>query len=47
MTLGNEPGAYRIWMDREGHLLRLEHRPSGLRVERVAAPVRRHATRAG
>ena len=40
MTLGDEPGAYRIWMDRSGHLLRLEHVPSGLRVERLATPAR-------
>ena len=40
-TLGAEPAAYHIWMTSEGHLLRLEHHASGLRVDRQAAPVKR------
>jgi hypothetical protein len=41
MTLGDEPGAYHLWMATDGRLLRLEQVPSGLRVERVSAPPRR------
>jgi len=40
-TLGEEPGAYRIWMDSEGRMMRLEHEPSGLRVDRVGQAVKK------
>lgn len=40
-TLGDEPGAYRIWMSSAGRMLRLEQEPSGLRVDRVPPPVKR------
>jgi len=46
-TLGAEPAAYHIWMTSEGHLLRLEHHASGLRVDRQAAPVKRKRPDAG
>ena len=46
LTLGEEPGAYHLWMGRDGHLLRLEQEPSGLHVERVLSAPRRRVARA-
>ncbi len=42
-TLGSGDALYQIWMDPLGHMLRFENSPTGLRVERVAPPVRRRA----
>lgn len=41
LTLGEGPGSYHFWMGPGGRLLRLEHEPTGLRIERIAPPVKR------
>lgn len=45
LTLGDSNVTYDVWMNSEGRLLRLEHLPTHLRVERQGPAVRRRAPR--
>jgi hypothetical protein len=45
LTLGDSLVVYDLWMGPDGKLVRLEHRPTQLKVERVAPPLKPRAAR--